>query len=284
MVAYGIYRIDSGGIIRSWNTGAERITGIPAADAIGHPYARLFDADSVRERVPQKALLFTRENQHLRDEHTRCRADGSRFTARVTLDTARNAEGVIIGFVEVFFDISDDKAREHALYQRATRDPLTGIFNRGHFTELAQQEIDRARRFHEPLSLAILDIDHFKQINDRYGHAAGDEAIVQVTRTVANSIRRIDAVGRIGGEEFAVLLPRASVEAAGEMLQRLRLALSQVHIAAEAHRFQLTVSMGVAQLTADAPDLASLMRRADTALYRAKHEGRNQVQIWRGPG
>lgn len=282
VTAYGIYRIDPDGRIGSWNIGAERLTGLPAAAVIGKPYAILMAPESQAERVPTKALSFAREYNHVCEEHERRKADGSTFTARISLDTARDEGGQIIGFVEVFSDVTEDKARERALYQRATQDALTGVFNRGHFTELARQEIDRARRFFEPLSLAVMDVDHFKSINDRFGHAAGDEALIQLARAVTGFLRRIDVFGRIGGEEFALLLPRASLGAAEELLNQLRLHLSTQVIDLPPDRFQFTVSIGVAQLSSELPDLPSLLRSADAALYRAKHEGRNQVQAWRG--
>jgi diguanylate cyclase (GGDEF)-like protein len=180
----------------------------------------------------------------------------------------------------VFHDITEQKRREERLYQRATRDPLTGLFNRGHFTEMATIEIDRARRFAEPLSLAMVDIDYFKKINDTYGHEAGDKAIICLATTCARFIRKIDFIGRIGGEEFAILLPRANKEPAIEIMQRLRIKLAEQRVPALDKNINFTVSMGIATLRPTTKDLAELLRNADAALYKAKREGRNRVEAW----
>ena len=279
--AFGIYLIDPAGLICSWNQGAENITGFSEAEMLGRPFAALFTESSQREGLPQRTLQFARGNRHHKDEQVRLRRDGGELTALCTLDTVRQDSGELASFVEVFTDITEQKQREAALYESATRDALTGIFNRGHFTEMATQEIARARLFAEPLSIALLDLDHFKQVNDHYGHEGGDTALVQFARLCEQNIRKMDFIGRIGGEEFALLLPRANKEPAFEMLQKLRLRLMEARITTAAgHSFGLTVSVGVASLRPNTRDLRELLRNADAALYKAKREGRNRVECW----
>ena len=278
--AYGIYMVDRQGLIQSWNRGAANITGYAERDVVGKPYEMVFAEHGVREGQPLKTMNYARSNGHCRDDQNRRKRSGEEFIAHITLDAVRKVTGEISGFVEVFHDITEQKRREDRLYQRATRDALTGLYNRGHFTEMATLEIDRARRFAEPLSVALLDIDHFKKINDTYGHEIGDKAIVCLATTCAQHIRKIDFIGRIGGEEFALMLPRANKEPAMDAAQRLRIKLSEQRVPVLDKDVHFTVSIGIATLRPTTKDLAELLRNADAALYKAKREGRNRVEAW----
>lgn len=279
--AFGIYLIDREGIIRSWNRGAENITGFAEADMLGRPFEVLFTEAGRRDGLPQRTLQFARTNRHHKDEQPRLRRDGEELIALCTLDAVRQDTGALASFVEVFTDITELKRREAALYQRATRDALTGVLNRGHFTEMATQEIERARRFAEPLSAALLDLDFFKRVNDTYGHDAGDLALMQFAKICQEFARKIDLVGRLGGEEFVILLPRANKEPAFEILQRLRLKVMETRITTSSGTpFAVTVSIGLASLRPHTRDLRELLRNADAALYKAKREGRNRVECW----
>ena len=280
VTAYGIYMVDRQGRIQSWNRGAANITGYAERDVIGQPYDMVFGESGVRDGQPLKTMNYARSNSHCRDDQNRRKRSGEEFVAHITLDAVRAVSGAITGFVEVFHDITEQKRREDRLYQRATRDALTGLYNRGHFTEMATIEIDRARRFAEPLSVALLDIDHFKKINDTHGHEVGDKAIVCLATTCAQFIRKIDFIGRIGGEEFAVMLPRANKEPAMETAQRLRIKLAEQRVQVLDKDVHFTVSFGIATLRPTTKDLAELLRNADAALYKAKREGRNRVEAW----
>lgn len=278
--AYGIYMVDRQGRIQSWNRGAANITGYAERDVVGKPYDMMFAESGVRDAQPLKTMNYARTNGHCRDDQNRRKRSGEEFVAHITLDAVRSVQGEISGFVEVFHDITEQKRREDRLYQRATRDALTGLYNRGHFTEMATIEIDRARRFAEPLSVALLDIDHFKKVNDTYGHEVGDKVIVCLAATSARFIRKIDFIGRIGGEEFALMLPRANKEPAMEATQRLRLKLAEQRVQVLDKDIHFTVSIGIATLRPTTKDLAELLRNADAALYKAKREGRNRVEAW----
>ncbi len=281
VTAFGIYLIDRAGRVRSWNQGAAKITGIPEGEIIGQPFSSLFAESPAREGVPQRTLEFVRANRHSRDEQRRRRGNGDDFMAQCSLDALRSESGELLGFVEVFQDVTEQKQREDQLYQRATRDALSGLFNRGHFMEQAALEIDRARRFAEPFSVVIIDIDHFKKINDTYGHEVGDKAIAVLAHTLAKDVRKIDICGRIGGEEFALALPRANKEPAMEFAQRLRRRIAEQRLViSPGKEIGFTASLGVASLRSTTRDLAELLRNADAALYRAKREGRNRVEAW----
>ena len=177
--------------------------------------------------------------------------------------------------LECFTDISRMKAMERQLQEMARTDELTGLYNRRYFMEQAGKELARARRYGHPVTMLSFDIDHFKDINDRYGHPEGDEMLCAVSRICRESLREIDTLGRLGGEEFGVLLPECDIEAAGCVAERLRR-----NVAANVCRFGekavgCTISLGGAQYAGPEEDLDGLMKRTDKALYRAKNSGRN---------
>lgn len=169
-------------------------------------------------------------------------------------------------------------ALELTLEELATKDSLTGALNRRAFTETGERTLRRARHDGQQAALILLDLDHFKQVNDTRGHAAGDEALRAVVRAMVAQLRPEDPVGRLGGEELAVLLADSSTSDALAVAERLRTAIESTQIVCGAHRFHVTTSIGVA-LSDESATLASLLSRADGALYRAKAEGRNRVEL-----
>ncbi|APW37463.1 hypothetical protein RD110_09895 [Rhodoferax koreense] len=176
------------------------------------------------------------------------------------------------------YDISTRKELEAELRQLAHTDPLTGVLNRRAFTERSAQAIAAAQRHGRPLAVLMLDIDHFKVVNDSHGHAAGDLAIQQVAEVSLRSLRAIDLLGRLGGEEFSILLPETGAEEALATAERLRAAIAQTPVLLDGLRIMLTVSIGLSSLAAQDDDQA-LYRRADAALYQAKRAGRNRVVV-----
>lgn len=177
-------------------------------------------------------------------------------------------------------DVSELKQAEERLRRmnellerKATTDPLTGILNRLRFTELLLQAVDEAHRYRFPVSLAMFDIDHFKQVNDRHGHATGDRVLKEIAATVGAAIRQVDVFGRWGGEEFMVLSKHTDGEKMRLLAEKLRQAVEGLRIDG-CH--PVTCSFGVAELK-DGDAVESLTGRADAALYQAKHAGRNRV-------
>lgn len=176
-------------------------------------------------------------------------------------------------------DVTDRKRMEQDLIRLATIDSLTGICNRHHFLDRAAQEIKRARRYgHGGLALLMMDLDHFKNVNDRHGHEAGDKVLSGMASTVLDLLRESDVMGRLGGEEFAVLLVEAGGGEAVSVAERLRATLAQSPVKINGSSVSYTVSIGVASLTASDKDVEDLLRRADQALYRAKRLGRDRVE------
>lgn len=165
------------------------------------------------------------------------------------------------------------------IYQLATHDALTELCNRRHFAELADKEIARAMRHGRPLSLCILDVDLFKPINDRHGHIGGDEVLRQVAAVLRRHARNDDVAARIGGEEFALLLPECGTADAAVLAERLREAVDATTFMPGGEAQRITVSIGVAALAPDRDTRPALMAAADAALYRAKSEGRNLVRV-----
>jgi len=161
----------------------------------------------------------------------------------------------------------------------ATTDQLTRLANRAHFIDGAEAELRRADRFNRDVTVLMVDLDHFKRINDRYGHAAGDEALRVFARVLRQETRTVDLLGRLGGEEFAILLPETGMESALQVAERLRAAIEQASFVFHHSKpISFTISIGVALLQlGDSLDI--LLARADDALYRAKHSGRNRVEM-----
>ncbi len=182
-------------------------------------------------------------------------------------------------------DITERKQLEADLRRQATTDALTGVANRRQFLELLGVEFQRATRHHHPLALLMLDLDHFKQVNDVHGHAMGDEVLIAFCRTLQPLLRREDCLGRLGGEEFAILLPETDKAGALEAAERFRAAVAasvvERQLEGMVHRVDVTTSIGVAVLAPGEARSEGLLARADRALYQAKAAGRNRVELGR---
>jgi diguanylate cyclase (GGDEF)-like protein len=164
------------------------------------------------------------------------------------------------------------------LERLAMTDELTGIANRRAFFAFADRELKKARRYSEPVSFLMMDIDHFKLVNDRYGHDAGDAALKTVALIVQNHVRGVDVAARLGGEEFGILMPNTALADAAKSADRLRATVAEASCDFKDVSLSMTISVGVASLGGSATDLDSIMKAADEALYRAKAAGRNRVE------
>jgi len=177
-------------------------------------------------------------------------------------------------------EIEYRKKLEKELITIANIDTLTGIFNRGAFFSAAQKEWDKHLRYSKPLSLAVIDIDYFKAINDQFGHPAGDEVLINITRCCIDNIRSFDIFGRIGGEEFALLLVETEEKDRESALERLRLAVERTSVEYEGKLISCTISIGLYTASPPNEPLTEMYKKADGALYQAKKSGRNKTCIF----
>jgi len=183
----------------------------------------------------------------------------------------------------VILDITERKRLEEDLRAQAATDPLTGVPNRRSFEATARREVERARRYAKPFAVLALDIDHFKRINDTYGHDVGDIVLKRLSQICLEKLRVTDFLARLGGEEFAMLLPETDIDAAATLAERLRTAIATTPIATPKGALPITVSLGVAQYAPNEPTIDAALKRADEALYEAKHSGRNKVVVAKLP-
>lgn len=225
-------------------------------------------------------MLDLRDDRHVDSAEARMRTRrGKPFWALVSLCPMRFQDQNAV--LTAFKDISRQKQLEEQLVRLATVDSLTGAFSRRHFMELATKEIKRSKRYHHAASLLLLDIDHFKRVNDTYGHSRGDHVLRLVAAHCRGMLRAPDFVGRLGGEEFAIMLPQTGLDSATEIAERLRISLSQQDVSIEQDSLHVTVSIGVAECLPD-DNIDECLRRADLAMYEAKRKGRNRVETYGG--
>jgi diguanylate cyclase (GGDEF)-like protein len=160
---------------------------------------------------------------------------------------------------------------------QSTTDHLTGLFNRRYFMDRLREEIERTQRYGTPFAVAFIDIDNFKRINDEHGHLSGDEILKQLTRTCAKQVREIDTLARIGGEEFALLLPQTTPEDAELLVERLRAGVAATRANVGDRWLEITVSIGLTSSGHETLDINGILRHADEALYAAKRQGKNRL-------
>ena len=171
-------------------------------------------------------------------------------------------------------------SREHAEVQKlAVTDTLTGLYNRRGFIELGQREVERARRYKRPIVAIVLDVDNFKKINDNYGHANGDMVLQTIANRCLQNLRRVDLVGRLGGDEFMILLPETDDSTGRQVAERLRNNIANIPVEIDGSMVEISVSVGVSRSTTTIPDLSILLSRADSAMYLAKKAGRNRLEV-----
>ena len=185
-----------------------------------------------------------------------------------------NGDWIWNGFQQ---DITDRKQLEQRLKDLATIDDMTQIWNRRYFMNAAEEEFERAQRYESEFSFLMVDADHFKKVNDEYGHAAGDAVLINLAKVMQNSVRKVDVVGRLGGEEFAILLPNTPEQEALALAERIRVAVENTPAEYQEHVLPITISIGLSSFRQQDKHLDQLIQRADKALYQAKHQGRNRT-------
>ena len=279
-----IYTVEPDGTFSSISPSIERLLGWHPEEWIGRHFSLIAHPDDLP--YMQELFVKAQAGEALPVFQVRIlMKTGGYLESEVVANPVHHAGmTAILGVVR---DITERKQKEKEIHLLAATDSLTGIVNRREFTSILESEISRARRYGTPLSLVMYDLDHFKQVNDSYGHDVGDHVLQTVAGLVKRNIRDIDVEARWGGEEFMVLMPQSDIRAAGKAAEKLRNAIAN-------HRFNMagsittdfgsitamfrsiTASFGVVEFTSQ-DDISSLLKRADEALYKAKGKGRNCV-------
>lgn len=277
----GILVLDGDRVIRRANRRVAEIYGYDSPEEmIGWSADYGHASRKASEEFGRRYFDSLRETKN---RHVRLRAkrkDGSFVWCRVsgTAIDRNNPKDLSLGVVWIVDDITDLVETQEHLEHLARYDSLTEMAQRSFFYEQSERMIDEACRYETPLSLLMIDLDHFKKVNDTYGHQVGDQVLSEFCRRIRDRIRGSDFAGRLGGEEFAVLLPDTGQKEASALAERLRLATEKNPVKTDKAVIPLTVSIGVGGLDQTIPDISTLISRADKALYRAKDAGRNCVR------
>ncbi len=281
---YAVMTLNAAGHATNWNPGIARLTGFAAEAVVGQPFALFYPDDAMPgQRVLDRLHEADRSGWCL-DEGWRRRADGSLFWGSCLIAPLL-ADGQVPAeeraYSLIVRDISDRREANETLRNVTSCDHLTGLVNRRAFFEAAELEVQHWHRQPRPLSIVMVDADHFKRVNDAHGHAAGDAVLRHLAAGLSATFRTMDVVARIGGEEFVVLLPDTTLDGACGVAARLCQRIAEHAVEVDGQSIRYTVSAGVATMDASVDGVAELLKRADAAMYAAKAQGRNRVERWR---
>ncbi len=261
--------------------GCTKLTGYEPDELVNNrvtSYAALVSEASNQQLFEQVRVALEKE-ESFSLEYEVTRKDGSRIWVWERGRGVQEEDGSI-HLEGIILDISDRKVLETELEQMATRDPLTGLLNRREMSRVLDEELQRARRYQRPMAVLWVDFDHFKDVNDTYGHAAGDSVLRGISRLLLGSVRSVDSIGRFGGEEFVIVLPEMDLEKAQETAERLRRKVAEEpQPLGNGEAVPLTISVGVAVYPDHGQTASTLCAAADKAMYLAKDRGRNCVAM-----
>ncbi|CAK0778099.1 two-component system, cell cycle response regulator [Gammaproteobacteria bacterium] len=277
--ANGVFITDIEAHIQWVNPAFTALTGFSPEEALGRQPGELLRSGQQDQTFYQQLWDTILSGQVWQGEIVNQRKDGERYHEALTISPVLAKDGTIRHFVAIAQDISAQKMMEAELIHLATTDALTGLANRRHFLTQMEKELARLQRFGEPAALLMLDLDHFKWVNDGYGHAAGDTVLKGFAETLRETLRKVDLAGRLGGEEFAILLPGTDIQAAYLFAERLREQVARMAVEIAGKTLRVTVSIGIAVLTRNDASADTVLARADKALYRAKAGGRDRVEV-----
>ncbi len=276
---YAIYTINALGVVASWSEAAERVHQYAASEIIGHPASRLLPPESggdahVRETLSQAARTGWSE-----EEGNRLRADGSLFWCTTVVTALRGADGTPMAFSVVSRDLSERRRFEAAAREDAssTTDYLTGALTRRAFFDIAASEVARARRYGQPLSLLLIAPDSFRDVVESHGEAFANEWLHTIAGVCRQESRTTDVLGRVGGDEFAVLLPSTELSGGLVLGERIRERMQRHVFAGEPQGVRCTLSVGVVEVTDDITSVDALLSAAATAVEHARQAGMNLV-------
>lgn len=268
---------DLTGRIEYVNKKFTEITGYSKEEAI-EKNPRMLKSDYHSKEDYEKLWRSVLNGQEWRGEFQNKKKDGEFYWESAIISPIFNSEGEIEKIIAVKEDISERKRLENALKKQARTDGLTGLSNRRYFVEAVENELIRNKRYPKECAFLMLDIDHFKMVNDNFGHAIGDIALKKIADVFIETVRKTDILGRIGGEEFGILLVETNFENAIEIAERLRINVENIKLFDDKGvQVNLTISIGITKYTRERNSIEELMISSDRALYKAKNEGRNRV-------
>ncbi len=280
----GVITTDSNGCIDYMNPVAESLTGWRYHQSMGMSMeAILHLEDEITGRVipdPARRCLSEKRVIAPKTDNVLISRNGDRYSIQGTAAPMLNTRGNSIGVVLVFKDVTDSRRMQKMMVHQATHDPLTGLVNRSEFEERLEKAVDSAQKFENAHALLFLDLDQFKIVNDSAGHVAGDELLKQISTLLASQLRGRDTLGRLGGDEFSILLENCPLSKASRVADILIDAIREYRFIWENKTYQIGVSIGVVAITADIIDKTELINRADQACYSAKDLGRGQAYIF----
>lgn len=292
--SYSIIATARDGTIISVNKAAQRMLWYDEADLVGKTPVIIHDKDEVVIRArelsnqlgrtinPGFEVFIAEADDDLPSERewTYVRKDGSRFPVKLSVTELRDYDRSIVGYLGIAYDISEQKRAEEYIRHIALHDVLTGLPNRALFDDRVKVAIETAKRDKQKVAIALLDLDHFKHVNDSLGHHIGDKLLEEVSSRLIASVRPSDTIARMGGDEFAFVLPNIShPQGTALVLDKVINAFKPIVHAAN-YELHITCSIGACVYPDDGADLSTLLRNADTAMYRAKELGRNNFQIF----
>jgi diguanylate cyclase (GGDEF)-like protein/PAS domain S-box-containing protein len=270
---YAIATIDQNGLIQLWNDTAESMFGYKTAEARGMNFTDLLETEET-----QPGDFLVDEDSTTQEGFREVKAHNKQGTVFPVNLGMRQWQLQGQAFYTVMAeDITERKKYEKKIERLARRDNLTGLLNRGTFMNKLEEEFDRVERYDQPLSVIMLDVDFFKDINDDHGHLVGDKILEGLADTLENDTRSTDFVGRYGGEEFCVALPETELRKAEDLAERIRKTIKDAEYV---DGVTVTCSFGVAEHDGTLNDVDTLLNRADEALYRSKENGRDQTSVW----
>ena len=283
--SFAVLSLDAEGKINGANPSVSRQTGLSESELLGKTLA-IFDVpDYVNGTLSadEQIALAGRDGWNL-TENWQTGPGGEPYWCQRLIAVRNEYEGsngpVILGYTVVFREVTRTSSDIRKLTQMLTQDYLTGASNRSHFYRVAAHEFSRSVRDGQPLSLIAIDVDHFKLVNDTYGHAAGDEVLKVFSRMCIGFLRPNDIFARVGGEEFVFLLSSMDLQSAGQLAERLRSAIAATVIDFPGGVLSVTASFGCACCNARVSTITDLLKEADRALYAAKEAGRDRVVLW----
>lgn len=282
----GLYCVDKNMVITYWNKAAEKISGFMAEEIVGrscsdHTLTHVDEngltlcgahcplAATIKDDVPREAVIYLHHK------------DGHRIPISVRVSTLKDESGAVVGGVEIFSDISNIEAnalRVKELEKLALLDNLTQLANRHYLDMELTSRLEEFKRYDLPFGILLIDIDHFKKVNDTYGHDVGDEMLQSTAKTLVSTSRPFDLYGRWGGEEFIGLIRNVSKPQLRILADRVLSMIEKSYIINNSAKLSVTVSIGATLIT-KGDTIKSLLKRADNLLYQSKANGRNQVTL-----